>query len=200
MLPSPSRRTFLAELGGLGLCSLVPASVPRRVWSDPLGLPVGIQLWTVRENLQSDARGTLEQLRRIGYRTVESAGFGGLSAKEFRKLIDAAGLRCPSAHLDFRSGDVEAIFGDAHALGARYAVSSILRPGTGTVPRVSPALQGVANSLRMMTREDAKETAELANRIGEQAKRAGLQYAAARNGPRAGRVRDRLRLDEGGGT
>jgi sugar phosphate isomerase/epimerase len=142
-----------------------------------LGLPIGIQLWTVRETLRSDPGGTLEQLRRIGYRTVESAGFGGLSAKQFRRLIDDAGLLCPSAHLDFRSADVGAIFDDAHALGAGYAVSSILRPGTGAVPPLSPSLQGAADALRMMTREDAKATAELANRIGAQAKRAGLQYA-----------------------
>ncbi len=171
------RRACLAQVGGLWLSSLLPASVPYRAWSDPLGLPVGIQLWTVRESMQSDPGGTLAQLRRMGYRTVESAGFGGLSAKGFRRLIDAAGLECPSAHLDFRSPDVEAIFADAHALGAHYAVSSILRPGTGAVPAVSPALQGVANSLRVMTLDDARVTAELANRIGGQAKRAGLQYA-----------------------
>jgi len=167
-LNTRSRRAFLAELGGLGLSALLPASVPRRAWSDPLGLPVGIQLWTVRETMQSDPGGTLMQLRKMGYRTVESAGFGGLSAHEFRRLIDAADLTCPSAHLDFSSGDVEAIFADAHALGARYAVSSILRQGTG---------QGAPNSLRMMTLDDAKATAELANRVGERAKRAGLQYA-----------------------
>jgi len=171
-----SRRAFLARSTGLGLCVL-SSSVPRAVWAAPLGLPVGIQLWTVRESLQADPGGTLEQLRQIGYRTVESAGFAGLSPEDFRRRIDDAGLLCPSAHLDFRSADVEAIFGDAHALGAHYAVSSILRPGTGAVPAVSPALQPVANALRAMTLDDARETAELANRIGEQAKRAGLQYA-----------------------
>jgi sugar phosphate isomerase/epimerase len=168
-----SRRTFLARSAGL----VIAANLPRAVRSDPLGLPVGIQLWTVRESLQADPGGTLEQLRRIGYRTVESAGFAGLSAEDFRRRIDDAGLLVPSAHLDFRSGDWEAIFGDAHTLGAHYAVSSILRPGTGAVPAVGPSLQKVANVLRAMTLDDAKQTAELANRIGERAKRAGLQYA-----------------------
>lgn len=170
---SLSRRAFLAQSSGL----MIAANWPRAGWSDPLGLPVGIQLWTVRESLQSDPGGTLEQLRRIGYRTVESAGFAGLSPQDFRRRIDDAGLVVPSAHLDFRSADVEAIFDDAHALGAHFAVSSILRPGTGTVPAVGPGLQGAAKSLRVMTLDDAKQTADLANRIGEQAKRAGLQYA-----------------------
>jgi len=168
-----TRRAFLGRSAGL----MIAASVPRAVWSDPLGLPVGIQLWTVRESLQSDPGGTLEQLRKIGYRTVESAGFAGLSAQDFRRRLDAAGLQCPSAHLDFSRGETDAAFADAHALGAHYAVSSILRPGSGAVPAVGPALQKVANVLRAMTLDDAKLTAEIANRIGEQAKRAGLQYA-----------------------
>jgi sugar phosphate isomerase/epimerase len=174
---SPSRRGFLAELGGLGLASLIPSSLPRAVWCNPLGLPVGIQLWTVHDSMRSDPAGTLAQLRRIGYQTVESAGFGRLSAKEFRGLIDAAGLKCPSAHLNFMTAEPDANFDDAHVLGATYVVSSVLRAGTGAVPDVGPSLQKAANFLRAMTLDDAKQTADVANRLGEQAQRAGLQYA-----------------------
>jgi sugar phosphate isomerase/epimerase len=152
------------------------ATLPRSVLSDPLSMPIGIQLWAVNEAMQSDPAGTLDQLRRIGYRNVESAGFGRLTAREFRRLLDGAGLACPSAHLNFMNGDLDAIFDDAHTLGAHYAVSAILRPGTGAVLKLGPQLAKAADLMRTMTLDDAKQTAGLANRIGEKAKEAGLQF------------------------
>ena len=91
----------------------------------------GIQLWSVGQALQSDVAGTLRKLRAIGFKEVEPAGFAGLSAAEFRKRLDDAELVAPSAHLPLDEDDLEAAFADAHALGARYAVSATLRPGTG---------------------------------------------------------------------
>src|SRR5271167_2439693 len=176
-MPQLSRRTFLSRSTDLGLFALFSAGLPRLVLSDPLGIPVGIQLYSVNQALQSDPAGTLQKLRRIGYRNVESAGFGGLSAKEFRRLLDDAGLACPSAHLDFMNGNIEINFADAHALGAHYAVSSILRRGSGELPKMDPAFSKYAEFMRAMTLEDAKQTADLANRIGAKAKQAGLQYA-----------------------
>jgi sugar phosphate isomerase/epimerase len=152
-------------------------AMPHRSRSDPLGIPAGIQLWTVHESLAADPPGTLARLRQIGYRFVESAGFGKASAGEFRRLVEDAGLICPSAHLNFRSGDLNAIFDDAHALGAHFVVSAVLRPGTGAVPAVGPWLTSFADSLRVMTLDDARRTAEIANHIGMKAKQAGLQYA-----------------------
>src|SRR5271165_1817480 len=99
-----SRRSFLARSADLGFLTLLSASLPRVVRSDPLGIPVGIQLYSVNQAMQSDQAATLQKLHQIGYRNVESAGFGGLLAKDFRHLLDGAGLACPSAHLDFMSG------------------------------------------------------------------------------------------------
>lgn len=172
-----SRRLVLAQLGGLGACSLLVAAPPRAARADPLGIPVGIQLWTVNDALQADPVATLESLRRIGYRNVETAGFGTRTAREFRGLLDAAGLVCPSAHLDFLKGDPGVQFDAAHALGARYAVSSILRIGTGPTPKVDPSMEKFAGSMNAMTLDDARKTAEIANRLGAQAKRAGLRFA-----------------------
>ena len=175
-LTALSRRTFLSRSADLGVLTLLTTSLPRAVLADPLDIPVGIQLYSVNQELNSDAAGTLKKLQQIGYRNVETAGFGGLSAADFRKLLDDAGLVCPSAHLDFMSGNIDANFADAHALGATYVVSSVLRRGTGGLPTLDPAFSKYAEMLRAMTLEDAKQTAELANRIGEKAKQAGLQY------------------------
>jgi sugar phosphate isomerase/epimerase len=172
-----TRRTFLSQVSDVGFLTLVSAGLPRLAFADPLGIPPGIQLYTVNEPMQTDPAGTLQRLHEIGYRKVESAGFGKLTAKDFRQLLDDAGLACPSAHLNFMSGDIGAIFDDAHALGAHYAVSSMLRPGTGAVPVLDPAFAKYGEILRAMTLEDAKKTAALANQLGEKAKQAGLQYA-----------------------
>jgi sugar phosphate isomerase/epimerase len=157
-----SRRRFLIQSSRLGAAALAPTWLSRRAFANPLGRPVGIQLYTVNVPMREDPAGTLKKLREIGFGEVESAGFGKLSARQFRGLLDDAGLACPSAHLQFDMNNLGATFEDAHALGATYAAS-------GSLPAPS--------SKRSMSLDEAKRTAEIANRIGEAAKRAGLQYA-----------------------
>ena len=64
---------------------------------------VGIQLYSVRDDMKKDPVGTLTQLAKIGYKHVEHANyvdrkFYGYSAKEFRKILDDLGLKMPSGH------------------------------------------------------------------------------------------------------
>ena len=146
--------------------AIAGGAFPRLAWGNPMGLPIGIQLYTVRDSLQADAAGTLNKLRTIGFREVETAGFAGRSAKEFRGLLDAAGLACPSAHLKFDAADLGPIFADAHALGVTYATSSIL-----------PLNLHRADPLAPLALDDFKKLAQLMNEIGEKARSAGLQYA-----------------------
>ena len=164
---SAARRRFLAQSGRLAAAALASTWLTPRARANPLGKPIGIQLYTVKDAMAADPAATLKQLRAIGYAEVETAGFGKLTAKQFRALLDDNGLACPSAHLDFHPDKLDAAFADALALGAKYAASGSLdalvrEPGTAWG--------------RAMTIEDAKRTAELANRIGKAAQRAGLQY------------------------
>jgi sugar phosphate isomerase/epimerase len=130
----------------------------------------GIQLYTINDAMKSDARGALKRLREIGYVEVESAGYGGLTAQQFRGLLDEAGLSCPSAHLQFDPAHLDRAFEEAHALGAKFAVSSYMRPLV--IPPDAP--KNVMHT--GMSLDEAKRTAELANRIGEAAQRANLQF------------------------
>jgi sugar phosphate isomerase/epimerase len=157
-----SRRRFLVQSCQAGAAALAAPWVSR-AFANPLGRPVGIQLYTVNGAMQEDPAGTLKKLKEIGFGEVETAGFGKLSSKEFRRLLDDAGLACPSAHLQFDSNNLGPAFEDAHALGAQYAAS-------GSLP-------GIMSPRRAMSLDEAKRAAEFANRIGEAAKRAGLQYA-----------------------
>jgi sugar phosphate isomerase/epimerase len=144
--------------------------ISRRAFANPLGRPVGIQLYTVEAPMLKDPVGTLKTLRKIGFGEVESAGFGKLSAKQFRQLLDDAGLACSSAHLPFDLNNLGSTFADAHTLGAKYATSGSL---DSLLPAPKPA---ATTSKRAMSLDEAKRTAEIANRIGEAAKRADLQY------------------------
>lgn len=168
-MSTTTRRALLARAGYCGLAALASQAAPGVLRATPLGGPVGIQLYAVKDALQADPAGTLKALRAIGYGEVETAGFAGLSARQFHALLEESGLGAPSAHLGFDPADFGPAFDDAHALGARYAASGSLR---ALVQHDLPA--GATDS--GMTLEEAKRTAELANRIGEQARRVGLQY------------------------
>jgi sugar phosphate isomerase/epimerase len=168
-MSTTTRRAFLERAGRCGLAVLAGAVPPGVLRATPLGGPVGIQLYAVKDALQADPAATLKALRAIGYGEVETAGFAGLSARRFRALLDAAGLGCPSAHLGFEPDKLGAAFDDAHTLGARYAASGSLR---ALIERDLPA--GATSS--GMTLEEARRSAALANHIGEQARRVGLQY------------------------
>jgi sugar phosphate isomerase/epimerase len=167
-----NRRTFLIRGSAFSAAVAVSSALPKKLWADPLGRAPGIQLYTVTAALNADVPGTLKALHTIGYEYVESAGFAKLTASDFRKQLDDAGLKCPSAHLEFSTADPGPLFDDAHAVGAHYAVSSVL-----IAKPMGTDITAAIKALSSLTLDDFKKTAELANRIGTKAKAAGLQYA-----------------------
>jgi sugar phosphate isomerase/epimerase len=101
-----SRRRFLGTVAALG-----PATLNAN--ADPLGMPVGCQVYPVREVLGKDFEGTLRELHTIGYRSIEMcspkgyarSGFGPLAdlkAADVRHTIHSVGLRCESSHFNMR--------------------------------------------------------------------------------------------------
>ncbi len=155
-----SRRRFLNQGTVAAGASLV--TMAQRAWAQPLKWPIGIQLYTVGKELQKDVGGTLKCIRTIGYTEVETAGFAGLTAKQFRDELDKAGLGCHSAHMQMNVPDLGPVFDDAHALGVHYVVSSALFPGgAGTQPTV----------------DLYKQMAARLNDIARKAQQSGLQYA-----------------------
>jgi sugar phosphate isomerase/epimerase len=130
------------------------------------GKPLGIQLYMVLQAYQSDPMGTLKTLKSIGYGEIEAIVTS--TAQTLRDQLKEAGLACPSMHFDSLGVDrgIEA----AHVLGTQYFVSSML-------PNLMQKMGGHNKMLPAYSRDDAMRTAELANQIGEKAKKAGLQYA-----------------------
>ncbi|MCF7973981.1 MAG: sugar phosphate isomerase/epimerase [Phycisphaerae bacterium] len=62
-------------------------------------IPVGVQLYCVRNECQKDLPGTLTQIADMGYDGVEFADYFGRSAEELRAMLDANGLRCCGSHI-----------------------------------------------------------------------------------------------------
>ncbi|HZG86360.1 sugar phosphate isomerase/epimerase [Paenibacillus sp.] len=62
---------------------------------------IGIQLYTLRNELQQDFEGTLRALAEIGYEGLEFAGYGGRAAGDVKRLLDELGLRAIGSHVGF---------------------------------------------------------------------------------------------------
>ncbi|MBD1391492.1 sugar phosphate isomerase/epimerase family protein [Mucilaginibacter glaciei] len=95
-----NRRTFLAQ-AGLAAAGMVIA--PNLVSAkSPNG--IGLQLYSLRDQLPKDPKGVLAKIAKAGYKEVETfgyskaGGFWGLSAKEFSTVLKANGLKTPSGH------------------------------------------------------------------------------------------------------
>ncbi len=97
-----TRREFLGAIGvagatlSLGVAPLARAAAGKKI-------PVGLQLYSVREQCQADLPGTLVAVAKIGYRGVEFAGYYGRSAKDLRKLLDDNGLIACGTHTPYES-------------------------------------------------------------------------------------------------
>ena len=87
------RRRFLRSLGALGAAAVsgcaAGAVSGRRLQR------IGVQLYTVRAELQRDFEGTLARLAEIGYRLVEFAGYFGRTPAQVRVAVSDAGLTAP---------------------------------------------------------------------------------------------------------
>jgi sugar phosphate isomerase/epimerase len=91
-------------------------------------VPVALQLYTVRDETAHDFLGTLRRVHEIGYRAVEFAGYGGLSAAELSAQLRDIGLEAAASHvgLDALTGDLDGAIAYCHELGCRFVVLSWL--------------------------------------------------------------------------
>ena len=170
-----SRRAFL-ERGSLALAAMsLQAARAADAQTGPLGRPIGLQLYTVREAVEKDLAGTLRAIAAIGYREVELAGIPAKSATELRKILDDLGLTAPSMHAsmaDLQDGLQERI-DYAKALGTQYLVCAF--PWTADARFRSNPGHAVVSLASGITLDDWKWNAEQLNKIGAAAKQAGLR-------------------------
>ncbi len=69
-------------------------------WADTAKkkIPIGLQLYSVRQDAAKDLPGVLKAVAEMGYEGVEFAGYYGHSAQDIRKLLDDNGLKCCGTH------------------------------------------------------------------------------------------------------
>lgn len=156
-----NRRQFLRR-SILGLAA-VPAVTAwnESLFAQPLGLPIGLQLYTLRNELAKDLPGTLRKVAEVGYKEVEIFDFYGKNSAELRRLLRDNRLSAPSAH--YQVGQIRTSWEQqieyADAVGIKYMVNAII-----WLPE--------RKSL-----DEYKALAEVFNKAGEQCKKAGIQFA-----------------------
>ncbi|HWA95769.1 MAG TPA: sugar phosphate isomerase/epimerase [Terracidiphilus sp.] len=160
-----TRREFL-KLASAGAAA---ASLNLSAFGSALGLPVGLQLYSVRDLLPHDFAGTLKQISAIGYKEVESAGYYNHSSKEVKDALDAAGLRMPSAHYSYSdlAKNLDSILEFNRPLGVRTIICSY--PGFKNPHQAK-------TSPRDFTMTDWHWNAERFNAFGEKARAAGMAF------------------------
>jgi sugar phosphate isomerase/epimerase len=170
-----SRREFLVGAGGVVAGGAFGASLlswPEAASANPLGKPMGIQLYTVKDELKTDYDGTLKLVAAAGYKVVETAGFFGHKPEEVKASFKNAGLECPSIHIGIEGGIEEALT-YANVLGAKYVIASVVLPKP-LPPK--PDMKTFTDVFSALTFDDYKIMAEKCNQMGEQAKKAGVQF------------------------
>jgi sugar phosphate isomerase/epimerase len=122
--------------------------------------PLGLQLYSVRREMEQDVPGTLERVRALGIREVELAGTYGLSPEQFRQELDRVGLTATSMHAgyDRLRDDLPGVLAEARALGVQYV-------GTAWIPHPRGEF----------TTELARQSAADFNRWGQAARAEGIQ-------------------------
>lgn len=142
-----SRRSFLAFSGTLPWALSVRASA---------AIPVGLELYSVRNELKKDPEGTVRAVAKMGYQGVEFYApyfeWTETQTKQMRNLLDDLGIRCFSTHNDSSSLNSENIrrARDMNLiLGSKYVVmaSSDPKPGLDGWKAVADSLNFAADQL-----------------------------------------------------
>lgn len=121
-----TRRSFLSAMGGT--LALGPASHARAFFQQPLPQPaggrLGLELYSVRNELKQDLAGTLKMVRGWGFEQVELAGFPPMNAEETARALKTADLHAVSMFVDDKPlrDDLAGVFRDARTLGLEYLI------------------------------------------------------------------------------
>ncbi|MFT3934931.1 MAG: sugar phosphate isomerase/epimerase [Chitinophagaceae bacterium] len=167
-----SRRKFIQQSGlALAAAAIVPKGLLAHATAKET---LGLQLYSVRDDMKKDPAGTLKQLAAMGYKHVEHANyvdhkFYGYEQKEFKKLLDGLGLKMPSGHTRMNAEHWDAAkkdftdawkktVDDAAAMGQQYVISPWLE-----------------DSLRK-NYDDLVRYMEVFNKSGELCKKAGMKF------------------------
>ncbi len=139
-----------------------------------LDLPLGLQLYSVREMLPTNYEGTLKQIAALGYREVEAAGFYNHSASQVKQVMQQAGLRCVSAHYSY--DDLDSEFDQIIAFSRELGLDYIICSSPGHKDRSHHKKMHDHGQAPVFTLEDWRWNAMEFNKFGEKVHAAGLKF------------------------
>lgn len=183
-----SRRGLLAGAAALTGAATLPA-VPRAA-STPLGLPIGLQLYSVKDEIERDIEKTLRAVAAIGYRSVQSnLTQGSWDAKRISALLNSLGVEWRSCHTSLPEVQAkgEALFAECRDLGIERVISAApfardmsrfktLPADHPMVKKYGPMAASFLDMVVNLDLDDWKWNAEQLNKYGEMAKRAGVTF------------------------
>lgn len=148
------------------VCWLVSCTVGVHAASKEVGTsrkfkgPVGLQLYSLRDQFKTDVSGTLDRVRGFGFRYVELAGTYGMSAEQFCQELAKRGLVPIAAHFAYERfrDDPAAVAQEAKSLGLKYA-------GVAWIPHEGS-----------FDERECRAAAAVFNRAGEVLRQHGLKF------------------------
>jgi sugar phosphate isomerase/epimerase len=127
---SLTRRSFLAASAALPWALRASAS--------RASIPIGLELYSVRDQLAKDPEGTVRAVAQMGYQCVEFYApyfdWSDAQTKQMRKLLDDLGIHCYSTHNDekyFSAQNISRARDKNLLLGAKYMVMASSNPKPG---------------------------------------------------------------------
>jgi sugar phosphate isomerase/epimerase len=146
-----NRRKFITQTSmGLG-AAFALSQLPLQSFAREAAfnnMPIGFQSWTIKDKLAKDFPGTLKMMSGLGYKFVEMCspkgyaqiGFGflaGMKTADIRKVIEDAGLTCPSCHFgsaEFEPNNLDDRIAFAKEMGMEQMIcSTFWLPKTATI-------------------------------------------------------------------
>lgn len=135
---------------------------------------MGIQLYSVRDDMKKDPMDTMKQLATMGYKNVEHANyvngkFYGYAPTEFKKVLDDLGLNMPSGHTVMNAGHWDAANNDFTDVWKQTVADAAT---VGQLYVISPWLdEGLRKNY-----DDLLGFLDVFNKCGELCKKSGLKF------------------------
>ncbi|RLD66762.1 MAG: sugar phosphate isomerase/epimerase [Bacteroidetes bacterium] len=156
-----TRRNFIKTVSAATALSIVS---PLDLFANEKKKYIGIQLYTIREELNKNFVATMEKIADIGFNAVETAGYSnrkfyGYTPKDFKTFTKQLGINAQSSHANVQLENLDQMIDDTLEAGMEYLVK--------------PSIGGD----RRKTIDDYKKVAEEFNKIGEKCNKSGLGFA-----------------------
>ncbi len=152
-----TRRHFL-QTAALATAGSTLMSMPETTFAKKIKT-VGIQLYTVRNEMAKDFEGTLKAVAALGYKEFEFASYNNKSPQEVKTLLSGLGVTAPSAHFALAAleKDLSKTIDTAKSIGHKIIICPFLMPN------------------ERKTLDDYKKVSGVLNRAGEACRAAGIQ-------------------------